>query len=134
MLTILLLALFFVQVAVTTSELAEPNVSRLAVTCDLYDKLTFTTQVHYTALHALRSELYSAVSLSTCICVYVYEYVYAHTNAHAHTQTCTHTHTYTQAHMHTHTHTHTFTSYVNSTALHALCSGLYSAVSHSTCV
>jgi hypothetical protein len=37
------------------------NVSRVSAACDLYDKLTATSQAHYTALNALRSELYAAI-------------------------------------------------------------------------
>ena len=45
----------------TTADEPHPNISRLAVTCDLYDKLTSTSQAHYTALNALRAEFYAAV-------------------------------------------------------------------------
>ena len=45
----------------TTADEPSPNIARLAVACDLYDKLTLTSQTHYTALNALRAELYAAV-------------------------------------------------------------------------
>ncbi len=48
------------MVLATAAE-AAPNESRLAVACDLYDKLTCVTSSHYTALSTLRSELFAAI-------------------------------------------------------------------------
>ena len=49
------------EIAVETEDLPQPNLRRLAAACDLLDKLTATSSVHYAALNALRTEFYAAV-------------------------------------------------------------------------
>lgn len=49
------------EISQQTGPAAVPNTPRLAVACDLLDKLTATSSVHYVALSALRQELMCAI-------------------------------------------------------------------------